>query len=140
MRFPPALLINLVTTLITTLIIHSRAVLAAYNEAKYSFKYAVEAPTYNVVNHHWEERHGNHVRGGYGLLDPDGRVRVVEYQVDGQKGFQAVVRYRPPPAPLIRGHLRFPWEYQKPVWFAKPVSLITSDLFKSSLPYPYFRN
>lgn len=36
------------------------------------------------------------IRGAYSLLQPDNRIRSVEYQVDGHKGFRAVVKYRTP--------------------------------------------
>ncbi|KAK4880002.1 hypothetical protein RN001_008148 [Aquatica leii] len=49
-----------------------------------------------VVSHHWEERNDNYVRGGYSFLDSDGRVRVVQYHVNGNKGFRAVVTFRQP--------------------------------------------
>lgn len=63
----------------------------------YFFKYNVEQPQHNVVTQHWEERKGDLVRGDYSLLQPDNKIRLVEYVVDGEKGFRAAVKYRKPP-------------------------------------------
>ncbi|XP_017778971.1 PREDICTED: uncharacterized protein LOC108564433 isoform X2 [Nicrophorus vespilloides] len=80
----------------------------AVNEVSYSFKYSVDEPKLGIVTHHWEERNGGKVRGGYSLLEPNGKVRVVEYQVDGNKGFKAFVTFRRPP-------VRWTSEVSKPI-------------------------
>lgn len=63
----------------------------------YSFRYGVEATHLGLLTHHYEERKGDLVRGSYSLLESDGRIRIVEYKVDGKKGFRAFVKYRRPP-------------------------------------------
>lgn len=54
---------------------------------------------YNVQDHHTgdikdqeESRDGDHVRGHYSLIEPDGSRRIVEYSADKYTGFQATVR------------------------------------------------
>lgn len=49
------------------------------------------------MTHHWEERKGDLVRGAYSLLEPNGKVRTVQYQADDRRGFRAVVKHRNPP-------------------------------------------
>lgn len=39
---------------------------------------------------------GSHVEGGYGLLEPDGLVRSVHYEVNDDSGFRTVVKTRTP--------------------------------------------
>lgn len=51
----------------------------------------------DVVTHHWEERRGDLVHGAYSLLEPNGKIRVVEYQADDKRGFRAVVKHRNQP-------------------------------------------
>lgn len=55
----------------------------------------------NVVTHRWEERRGDLVHGSYSLLEPDGRIRVVEYTADDVEGFKAVVKHRSPPGKCV---------------------------------------
>lgn len=43
---------------------------------------------------HWEGRTGNYVKGRYGLLEPNGFVRTVNYEVYGDSGFRTVVTTR----------------------------------------------
>lgn len=43
---------------------------------------------------HWEQRNGDHVKGRYGLLEPSGFVRTVNYEVLEDSGFQTVVTTR----------------------------------------------
>lgn len=40
----------------------------------------------------WEVRNGNYVKGGYMLQEPDGTMRVVEYEADPINGFRANVK------------------------------------------------
>lgn len=40
----------------------------------------------------WETRNGDHVKGAYSLIEPDGTKRIVEYTADPHHGFQAVVK------------------------------------------------
>jgi hypothetical protein len=59
---------------------------------QYHYRYAVDDPTSGVINDRWEHRHGEYVKGAYSVLEPDGRLRIVDYEVDGPKGFHAVIR------------------------------------------------
>ncbi|PNF41983.1 hypothetical protein B7P43_G13668 [Cryptotermes secundus] len=61
-------------------------------QVQYQYKYAVDDPISGVINDRWEHRHGEYVKGAYSVLEPDGRVRTVDYEVDGPKGFHAVIR------------------------------------------------
>lgn len=40
----------------------------------------------------WEMRNGDYVKGGYMLQEPDGTMRVVEYESDPKNGFRANVK------------------------------------------------
>ncbi|XP_022903284.1 cuticle protein 7-like [Onthophagus taurus] len=107
------------------------------NDVVYSFKYAIDQGNIGLRTHHFEERNGDLVRGSYSLLEHDGRIRIVEYEVAGPKGFRAVINYRRPPGPPIMGHLKFPQYLKNPIILAKPVGYITKDLF---LPYNAYHN
>jgi hypothetical protein len=61
-------------------------------QVQYHYRYAVDDPTSGVVNDRWEHRQGEYVKGAYSVLEPDGQLRIVDYEVDGSKGFHAVVR------------------------------------------------
>lgn len=39
----------------------------------------------------YEQRDGEHTKGQYSLLEPDGTVLTVDYTVDGKSGFNAIV-------------------------------------------------
>jgi hypothetical protein len=78
----------------------------------YSFRNNVDAWTVSgVVTDRWEEKRNGVVRGAYSLLQPDGMVRSVDYEVvpaqnpknphDKGSGFKAVVRYFPGPQKLL---------------------------------------
>jgi Insect cuticle protein. len=56
----------------------------------------VDDPKSGVINDQWEHRYGEYVKGAYSLLGPDGKLRIVDYEVDGHKGFHAVVRTQYP--------------------------------------------
>lgn len=59
--------------------------------AQYSFEYHVNNPETGDIKTQNEVRDGDVVHGHYGLVEPDGSVRTVEYTADDQNGFQAVV-------------------------------------------------
>lgn len=65
-------------------------------QVNYEFSYNIPAKDLGVVAQHWEKSHNDKVRGTYLHLQPDQRVRVVEYVVDGARGFIASVKYRKP--------------------------------------------
>lgn len=52
---------------------------------------------------HKEERHGDYVTGQYSLLEANGYVRNVRYEVDGKNGYNSVVQTR---TPHLRTHFR----------------------------------
>ncbi|XP_018561038.1 larval cuticle protein A2B-like [Anoplophora glabripennis] len=107
----------------------------AVNEESYSFNYVINVE--GIISQHNEHRHFDVTRGSYSFLQPDGQVRVVEYQVDTDNGFKAFVKYRKISSRL-EGHLRFPKDFSHPVVLAVPVSLISSDLFNAEDKYPNF--
>ncbi|XP_031346038.1 uncharacterized protein LOC116172867 [Photinus pyralis] len=94
----------------------------------------------NIAIHHWEKGRGNFVKGSYSLLDSDGRVRTVDYEVEGDRGFRAVVSYRPP-----GGSYRFllnpssPFRRQNPIWLRQPVGLISQEILSGRKSYPEFK-
>ncbi|CAD7005100.1 cuticle protein 7 [Ceratitis capitata] len=59
---------------------------------KYSFDYGVKDSHTGDHKSQWEHRDGDHVKGGYTLLEADGTTRVVEYTADDHNGFNAVVK------------------------------------------------
>ncbi|KAK7869773.1 hypothetical protein R5R35_008307 [Gryllus longicercus] len=70
-------------------------------KVRYEYRYAVDDPASGVVSQRWEHRLGEYVKGAYSLVEPDGSVRHVDYEVDGEKGFHAVVRTSPPVNTLL---------------------------------------
>ncbi|XP_060518880.1 larval cuticle protein A2B-like, partial [Cylas formicarius] len=97
------------------------------NKNSYQFGYVVEAET--TLSQHMEEREGDFTRGSYSLLQPDGQIRVVRYQVNGRQGFKALVEYRPLRTGTVVSHLRFPKDFRYPVVFIHPVNVIDTDFF-----------
>uniref|UniRef100_A0A182U8G0 Uncharacterized protein n=1 Tax=Anopheles melas TaxID=34690 RepID=A0A182U8G0_9DIPT len=65
-------------------------------EIDYSFRYYIDHPPSGVSFDHWENRKGDHVHGGYGVLEPGGFVRTVHYEVDGDSGFRTVIKTTAP--------------------------------------------
>lgn len=59
---------------------------------KYAYDYGVNDPHTGDKKKVWEERHGDVVKGGYSLIEPDGTERIVEYTADDKNGFNAVVK------------------------------------------------
>lgn len=58
----------------------------------YKYDYGVKDMKTGDHKKAWEMRHGDHVKGGYMLDEPDGTKRVVEYVADGKSGFNAIVK------------------------------------------------
>uniref|UniRef100_A0A182PIS7 Uncharacterized protein n=1 Tax=Anopheles epiroticus TaxID=199890 RepID=A0A182PIS7_9DIPT len=58
----------------------------------YEFGYGVKDPISGDHKDQWEKRQGDHVKGAYRFDEPDGTQRVVEYEADGKKGFEATVK------------------------------------------------
>ncbi|XP_067644823.1 histidine-rich protein PFHRP-III-like [Eurosta solidaginis] len=59
---------------------------------KYSFDYGVKDAHTGDHKSQWEHRDGDHVKGAYTLVEPDGTTRVVEYTADDHNGFNAIVK------------------------------------------------
>lgn len=71
---------------------HDNAAIPVRSQVRYDFRYAVDDAASGVMADRWEMRLGEYVKGAYSLLGPDGKVRIVDYEVDGARGFHAVVR------------------------------------------------
>ncbi|XP_075233165.1 uncharacterized protein LOC142331272 [Lycorma delicatula] len=61
------------------------------NQVKYDYRYAIDDSVSGVINDRWEHRIGEFVKGAYSLLEPGGKIRTVNYEVDGKRGFHATV-------------------------------------------------
>lgn len=66
------------------------------SQIDYSFRYYIDAPNSGVIMDHWEDRKGDSVQGRYSLVEPEGNVRTVYYQVDKGSGFKAAIKVRMP--------------------------------------------
>ncbi|XP_028030310.1 cuticle protein 8-like [Bombyx mandarina] len=58
-----------------------------YAFPEYKFAYSVHDHHTGDVKSQHELRHGDVVRGGYELIEPDGRFRKVEYKADDHTGY-----------------------------------------------------
>lgn len=58
----------------------------------YKYDYGVKDMKSGDHKSAWEMRHGDLVKGGYMLHEPDGTKRVVEYVADHHGGFNAHVK------------------------------------------------
>ncbi|XP_072154524.1 uncharacterized protein [Bemisia tabaci] len=67
---------------------------AAYYQthSNYHFDYGVKDYHTGDVKSQWESRDGDHVKGQYSLIEPDGSLRTVEYSADPHTGFHAIVK------------------------------------------------
>jgi hypothetical protein len=81
---------------------------------------------------HWESKRSfdGVVNGGYGYRDPNGVARTVYYRVEGDKGFEAVIKTVSP-----TGHFYFQQHFDEdsqqrlqspkvPIQHAQPVSFV----------------
>ncbi|EDS38957.1 adult cuticle protein [Culex quinquefasciatus] len=59
---------------------------------RYEFSYGVRDPKTGDQKEQWEKRIGGQVRGQYKFAESDGTQRVVEYEADDDKGFEAKVK------------------------------------------------
>lgn len=59
---------------------------------RYEFSYGVRDPKTGDRKEQWEKRVGGQVRGQYKFAESDGTQRVVEYEADDDKGFEAKVK------------------------------------------------
>ncbi|KAK6620550.1 hypothetical protein RUM43_010842 [Polyplax serrata] len=72
------------------------------NLIEYHYRYAVDdSKSKGPVMDRWEQRIGEYVKGAYSVVEPDGRVRTVDYEVDGKKGYHAVIRMNEPSPDLL---------------------------------------
>lgn len=58
---------------------------------KYAFKYSVRDFHTGDIKSQEEERHGDRVKGQYSLVEPDGALRIVDYNANKHSGFNAYV-------------------------------------------------
>ncbi|CAH1117867.1 unnamed protein product [Phaedon cochleariae] len=107
------------------------------SDNSYSFKYVID--TSGILSQHLEERDKERVRGSYSFLQPDGQIRIVQYEIENGSGFKAFVSYRKLFSGTLMGHLRYPKDFREPVVLATPVSLITSELFQIEDIYVKFK-
>ena len=77
--------------------------------AYYNFDYGVKDDYTYVDMGHNEHRDGDHTKGEYFVVLPDGRRQVVSYYVDGYSGYVADVKYD--------GHAKYDQSY-KPAYKA----------------------
>ncbi|XP_061710148.1 cuticle protein 8-like [Cydia pomonella] len=75
-----------------------------YAFPEYKFEYAVHDHHTGDVKSQHEHRHGDLVKGGYELVEPDGRLRKVEYKADDHTGFNAIVHHSSPHHHVHFGH------------------------------------
>ncbi|GBP55703.1 Cuticle protein 19 [Eumeta japonica] len=67
-----------------------------YAHPKYTFEYKVEDPHTGDNKYQHESRDGDVVKGVYSLHQPDGSIRIVEYNSDKHTGFNAYVKHSAP--------------------------------------------
>lgn len=66
-------------------------------QVEYHYRYAIdESKSKGPIMDRWEHRIGEYVKGAYSVMQPDGRVRTVDYEVDGEKGYRAIIRMSEP--------------------------------------------
>lgn len=97
-------------------------------QGNYYFKYDIDHPEHNLIARHWEMKRGELIRGGYSFLQPDNRVRTVEYVVEGRKGLRAAVDYRKPPGNYGENWKRNYIDIKMVEVPAEPVPVVAFDL------------
>ncbi|XP_055610985.1 cuticle protein 8 [Uranotaenia lowii] len=97
------------------------------SQIDYSFRYYIDNPQSGVSMDHWENRRGDHVHGGYGVLDPGGFVRTVHYEVEGNSGFRTVIKTTAPGSSsqynIYSGRRSQPVQ---PIWNTQPIAFVQS--------------
>ncbi|XP_075161155.1 cuticular protein 62Ba [Haematobia irritans] len=93
------------------------------DKLNYKYHYYIDHAPSKVHMMHTEERHGDTVIGQYGLLEPNGMVRSVHYQVVGDNGFESVVQTRTPHSST---HVRLMTQKQpiNPIILQQPVASV----------------
>ncbi|XP_019773279.1 cuticle protein 7 [Dendroctonus ponderosae] len=94
-------------------------------ENSYAFEYVINSG--GVLSQQTEHGHNDIVAGYYSFLQPDGKIRVVRYKADPERGFRVYVKYRRL-SQAVLGPLRFPKDFQHPVVFAKPAVVLPTHL------------
>ncbi|EAT32790.1 AAEL014975-PA [Aedes aegypti] len=93
----------------------------------YAFRYYIDHPQTGVSLDHWENRRGDYVHGGYGVLEPGGYVRTVHYEVEGNSGFRTVIKTTAPGSSLQYNiHSGKKSQPPHPLWNAQPVAFVQS--------------
>lgn len=60
----------------------------------YSYSYGVKDLHTGDIKHQWEKKEGDVVKGQYSVVEPDGRIRTVDYTADSKNGFNAIVKHK----------------------------------------------
>lgn len=95
------------------------------SQIDYSFRYYIDHPESGVSLDHWENRHGDYVHGGYGVLEPGGYVRTVHYEVEGDNGFRTVIKTTAPGSTSQYNiHSGRGSQPPQPLWHAKPIAFV----------------
>ncbi|XP_065084587.1 cuticle protein 8 [Ochlerotatus camptorhynchus] len=95
------------------------------SQIDYTFRYYIDHPQSGVSLDHWENRRGDYVHGGYGVLEPGGYVRTVHYEVDGNSGFRTVIKTTAPGSSLQYNiHSGKKSQPPQPLWNAQPVAFV----------------
>ncbi|XP_073985731.1 cuticle protein 19-like [Rhodnius prolixus] len=63
-----------------------------YDEPKYAYDYSVNDIKTGDAKSQWETNENGIVKGEYSLVEPDGTLRIVEYEADPYFGFRAIVK------------------------------------------------
>uniref|UniRef100_A0A1A9WCY6 Cuticle protein 19 n=1 Tax=Glossina brevipalpis TaxID=37001 RepID=A0A1A9WCY6_9MUSC len=93
------------------------------DQLSYKFYYYIDHAPTKVHMLHREERQGDYIMGQYGLLEANGYVRSVHYEVNGNNGFHGVVKTR---TPNSQTHFKLETQRQpeKPIQQQNPVAFI----------------
>ncbi|XP_072942954.1 uncharacterized protein [Epargyreus clarus] len=68
---------------------------------RYAFRYSVHDHKTRDIKNHWEARDGDYVQGAYSLVEPDGKLRLVDYWADDAHGFNADVKRLAANTPVV---------------------------------------
>ncbi|XP_055625416.1 cuticle protein 7 [Toxorhynchites rutilus septentrionalis] len=98
------------------------------SKIKYSFRYYIDHPQSGVALDHWENRQGDYVHGGYGVLEPGGVARTVHYEVEGDSGFRTVIKTAAPgSSSQYNIHSGKKSQPPQPLWHTKPVAFVQRE-------------
>ncbi|XP_062550693.1 cuticle protein 8 [Armigeres subalbatus] len=95
------------------------------SQIDYAFRYYIDHPQTGVSLDHWENRRGDYVHGGYGVLEPGGYVRTVHYEVEGNSGFRTIIKTTAPgSSSQYNIHSGRKSQPPHPLWNAQPVAFV----------------